>query len=565
MTGGSRPCTGRPTWRTTMGKEKERGRGGYTGTRAQGCLLPFSHAPSLSLPPSSYLEIYEYLLSRGADPIIRTKDYDPYLDPGRKTPAEVAVPDPAIRAALDALEAKYAGTPKARRPHPDIGCWWTLYDYGVDVVKGWAADYVHPYPGEREERERWETKRALPRSLNPSPFHSVPSHFFSNSRPAEEGRRAKDKAARRAKRDSRAAAAGAGVTVAGAATSTATVTPAAPVLPLLPPHPPVPDTPVAFLFPGQGAQTVGMLAAVAHLPAVQAMLADARDVLGYDLLAKCVAGPAAALDATEVAQPALFIAGLAAVERLRAERGEAAVAACSAAAGLSLGEYAALVFAGALSFRDGLRIVAARGAAMAAAARAGGRPHGMLSIIGLDDAEVEAAAAAGRAAGGPGTVCAVANRLFPTGRVLGGHSDALDAAAAAASAAGALKAAHLAVAGAFHTPLMAPARAALEAALAGAAFRAPRMPVLSNVTAAPFPGCPGPGGAPGDDAAAAAGIPALLARQLVEPVRWEETLAALVHDWRKDRLVEVGPGGQIKAMVKRVDGGAWKAMECVGV
>ena len=85
------------------------------------------------------------------------------------------------------------------------------------------------------------------------------------------------------------------------------------------------------------------------------------------------------------------------------------------------------------------------------------------------------------------------------------------------------------------------------------------------MTAAPFPGCPGPGGAPGDDAAAVAGIPALLARQLVEPVRWEETLTALVHGARKDRLVEVGPGGQIKAMVKRVDGGAWKAMECVGV
>jgi len=331
------------------------------------------------------------------------------------------------------------------------------------------------------------------------------------------------------------------------------------------PHPPVPDTPVAFLFPGQGAQAVGMLAAVSHLPAVQAMLAEARSVLGYDLLAKCVAGPAAALDATEIAQPALFIAGLAAVERVRAERGEAAVAACSAAAGLSLGEYAALVFAGALPFADGLRVVAARGAAMAAAARGGGRPHGMLSIIGLDDAEVEAAAAAGRAAGGPGTVCAVANRLFPTGRVLAGHADALDAAAVAATAAGALKTAHLAVAGGFHTSLMAPARAALEAALVSVTFRAPRIPVLSNVTAAPFPGCPGPDGTPGDDAAAAAGIPALLARQLVEPVRWEETLAALVYDRHKDRLVEVGPGGQIRAMVKRVDGGAWKAMECVGV
>ena len=169
MTGGSRPCTGRPTWRTTTGErgeERERnggGRGGVGGLRlrprVRGCVpLPISLSPLCHTSPS-YLEIYEYLLSQGADPTIRTKDYDPYLDPGHKTPAEVAVPDPAVRAALAALEARYAGTPKARRPHPDIGCWWTLYDYGLNVVKGWAADYVHPYPGEREEERGMGARR----------------------------------------------------------------------------------------------------------------------------------------------------------------------------------------------------------------------------------------------------------------------------------------------------------------------------------------------------------------------------------------------------------------------
>ena len=186
-----------------------------------------------------------------------------------------------------------------------------------------------------------------------------------------------------------------------------------------------------------------------------------------------------------------------------------------------------------------------------AAAAVAGPPHGMLSVIGLDDAEVSAAAAAGAAAGGG--VCVVANRLFPTGRVLSGHVACLDAAAAAATAAGALKASRLAVSGAFHTPLMAPARAALEAALARATFCVPRVPVLSNVTGAPFP--------------SPAAMPALLARQLTEPVLWEETLAALTGGGAAApgvaQLFELGPGGQVRAMVKRVDGGAWKAMTVI--
>lgn len=85
--------------------------------------------------------------SQGADPTILSEDFDPYLDPGRKLPVDMAIEDDEIRNKLKALEEKYAKTPKVREPHPDIGCWWTLYDYSLDRVKTWDKDYKHPYPG----------------------------------------------------------------------------------------------------------------------------------------------------------------------------------------------------------------------------------------------------------------------------------------------------------------------------------------------------------------------------------------------------------------------------------
>jgi len=482
-------------------------------------------APTLVPPPHSYLQIYEYLLSRGADPTLLTDDFDPYLDPGRKTPADVAHAAGGTRAALAALDAKHAAIPKSRQPHRDVGDWWALYDYGAETVAAWPASFDPPYP--------------------------------------EAATRARETAARRARRAARRAAAGAGdegcsvaAVAAPAPARPAATNPAAPPPPLalatLSLDPLLRFTPapgVAFLFPGQGAQAVGMLASSTHLPAVRAMLAAACDVLGYDLAALIAAGPQAKLDDTAVAQPALYVAGLAALERLRAE--DPSLASSPAAmAGLSLGEYAALTAAGALAFEDGLRLVAARGAAMAEAA-ATPPPHGMLSIVGLDDAEVDAAVVAGRAAGG---VCAVANRLFPGGRVLAGHAPALAAAGAAATAAGALKVARLPVAGGFHTELMAPAAAALRAALGKVVFKNPAVPVWSNVLGAPFPD--------------ATSIPALLEAQLTSPVLWQETLAGLVAAGSSGgataaRLVELGPGGQIRAMVKRVDAAAWAGMKSV--
>src|SRR4051812_17163290 len=164
---------------------------------------------------------------------------------------------------------------------------------------------------------------------------------------------------------------------------------------------------VAFLFPGQGAQAVGMGKALCDTrPAARKLFDDAAAVLGYDLLGLCASGPAERLNATDVSQPAIYVASLAALESLR-QSDPAAVEACAGCAGLSLGEYTALAFAGALGFEDGLRVVQKRGAAMQAAAEKA--PSGMLSVLGLEHFQVEAICDEASAAG----TIKVANLLCP--------------------------------------------------------------------------------------------------------------------------------------------------------
>jgi len=290
----------------------------------------------------------------------------------------------------------------------------------------------------------------------------------------------------------------------------------------------------AFLFPGQGAQSVGMGAALAvEFPAARGLFDRAAEILGYDLLELCAYGPEAKLNSTEISQPALFVSSLAALEKLKAASPAGAIDECAATAGLSLGEYTALVFAGAMNFESGLRVVAERGRAMQEASDAA--PSGMVSILGLERDRVESLCNEAR----DGEVLQVANLLCPGNIVVSGSAAACARVTAAAEAAGAMKVIPLPVAGAFHTPLMQPAVERLRAALAGVEMRPPRIPVISNVDAQPH-----------DDPEE---IRALLVRQVVSPVRWEDTLRLLLGDMQIEKCYEIGPGRVLAGLLKRIE------------
>lgn len=267
-------------------------------------------------------------------------------------------------------------------------------------------------------------------------------------------------------------------------------------------------------------------------PAARARYDEASDVLGFDLLAVCLEGPAERLDSTEVSQPALFVTSLAALDWLRHSTPEV-VEGCVATAGLSLGEYTALVFAGVLDFASALRVVAERGRAMQAAADA--TAGGMVSILGWDPPRVAQLCDEARR---PGETLQPANFLCPGNVAVSGHREACARAAELATAQGAMKAVPLAVAGAFHTQLMQPAVERLTQALAAVPLHRPRLPVVSNVDARPH-----------DDPEE---IRSLLAQQVVSPVRWEESLRWLV-DQQVDAFYEVGPGRVLSGLLKRID------------
>ena len=289
---------------------------------------------------------------------------------------------------------------------------------------------------------------------------------------------------------------------------------------------------IAFLFPGQGAQAVGMARELcANFAPARAVFDRAREILGYDLADICFNGPADRLNSTAVSQPAIFVASWAALEQLRTERPEL-VASCQEAAGLSLGEYTALAFADSMNFEDTLRVVQVRGQAMQAAADA--TPSGMASIIGLERDQVESLCGEARTQGR----IWVANLLGPGNIVVSGEKAAIETMRRLAETAGATKVIPLLVAGAFHTEIMRPADQHLARALDEVDIRVPRIPVISNVDATWHP-------APAD-------IRKTLVRQVLSPVLWEDSVRRLLADGF-DQFYEIGPGRVLKGLLKRID------------
>jgi len=284
----------------------------------------------------------------------------------------------------------------------------------------------------------------------------------------------------------------------------------------------------ALVFPGQGAQYVGMGAELSQrFPSARRLLDEADSVLGFALSDIMANGPEADLTRTDVSQPAILVASAMSL----AVAGEAIrPLTCGAVAGLSLGEYSALYAAGALGFADAVRLVRLRGEAMQAAAEA--VPSGMVVLIGADEATAGTLCAEAAA----GEVLTVANLNCPGQVVISGARGACARAIELARKHGIRLAKPLPVAGAFHSPLMAPAADRLKAALAAVTFKDPQWPVYANVTA--------------QAVTRAAAIPDLLVRQLTSPVRFADSVLAM-HGEGIREFLELGPGKSLGAMISR--------------
>jgi [acyl-carrier-protein] S-malonyltransferase len=289
-------------------------------------------------------------------------------------------------------------------------------------------------------------------------------------------------------------------------------------------------SPFAFVFPGQGSQSVGMLDAWGDHPAVRQTLDEASAVLGEDIGALIHGGPKELLELTTNTQPVMLTAAIACYNAWRAEGG----AEPAAVAGHSLGEYSALVVAGALTLADALPLVRFRAQAMQQAVPVGA--GAMAAILGLDAAAIGEVCA--KVAAETGEVVVPANFNDPKQTVIAGSKAGVDRASELLKAAGAKRAMLLAVSAPFHSSLMQPAAEALRERLQSVPIRAPRIPVVNNIDVA----------APGDPEA----IRDALVRQASGPVRWVEVVQALrarglMH------VLECGPGKVLASLVRRID------------
>lgn len=281
-----------------------------------------------------------------------------------------------------------------------------------------------------------------------------------------------------------------------------------------------------ILFPGQGSQSVGMGRDFYDaIPACRDLFDQANDVLGYDIASICFEGPEEELKKSHNTQPAIFTVSAVALAALKLKKPELTF---DYAAGHSLGEWGALYAAGVISFTDALKILKARGEFIQAACDA--NPGGMLAVIGLDGELLE------KIADRAGVT--LANINSPGQTVLSGTADRIEQAASACKEAGAKRALPLPVAGAFHSPLMQPAADQMAEFLADIPMSAPRIPVLSNVTAAPH--------------ADVESIRANMVAQITSSVRWVESMQYLAGQGVTE-AVECGPGKVLAGLLKRID------------
>ena len=281
----------------------------------------------------------------------------------------------------------------------------------------------------------------------------------------------------------------------------------------------------AYIFPGQGAQFSGMGKQLYNDNSkAKAMFDKANDILGFRITDIMFEGADEDLRQTKVTQPAIFLHSVILAKTINDF-------APQMVAGHSLGEFSALVAANALSFDDGLRLVAARAMAMQKACEL--NPSTMAAVLGLDDDKVEAICA-----GIEGEVVVPANYNCPGQIVISGSNEGIDAACEQLLAAGAKRALKLKVGGAFHSPLMEPAREELAAAIEATAFAAPVCPVYQNVNALPQ--------------TAPEAIKKNLVAQLTAPVRWTQTVMNMLADGAAE-FIEVGPGNVLQGLVKKVD------------